>query len=91
MLMVVEAIEAVEVVEVVEVEVDTVQKGQRIGAVRTAARTTIQRKTVGSARKSKTNNSNHANVFVMMLTMMRKSATNVENPVIPVTCVTNAP
>jgi Flp pilus assembly protein TadG len=83
----VEAVEVVEVVVVVEVEVDAMEKGQRIGAVRTAARTTIRRKTVGSARKSKTNNSNHTNVFEMMLTMMSQSATNAENPV---TCVRNA-
>jgi hypothetical protein len=69
---VVEAVEAVEVVEVavvVEDEVDVVEKVQRIGAVHTAARTTIQPKTVGSARKSKTNNSNHANVFEMSMMM----------------------
>jgi hypothetical protein len=54
-------VEAVEAVVVVEVEVDAVEKGQRIGAVHTAARTTIQRKTAGSGRRSKS--SNPANVL----------------------------
>ena len=80
----------VEVVAVVEVEVDTVEKGQRIAAVHTAARTTIQPKTVGSARKSKTNNSkhSHANVHEMPAVMIvLLSAIIVVNPVI---CAMNA-
>ena len=77
---------AVEVVAVVE---DTVEKGQRIGAVHTAARTTIQPKTVGSARKSKTNSKHsHANVHEMPAAMvMLSSVIIVVNPVI---CAMNA-
>jgi hypothetical protein len=85
MLVVVEVVVADEVVEVVgAVE----EKGRRPKTAHIAEWTTIQPKTVGSTRKSKTNNTNHINVHEMPAVMiMLLSAIIVVNPVI---CAMNA-
>jgi len=64
----VDAFYVVEVVAAAEVEVETVEKGQRIRAVHTAARTTIPPKTAGSGKRIRVNNSkhSHANAHEML-------------------------